>query len=211
MAHSTSNKKPFFRAAVSASALVGVLAVLSAMLVGCLEPPLPPGLEVAQEPPPSATPTATWTPTLEWPPTWTPTPTYTPWPTMTPTPTPTAIPTLPAPSPVGSVSFRQAACSGVSQGPLKIDFEINPAWCPGGGAAYVADATLSASGGDGCYIYYRDIDKIEGPTRKTSVSYQIKWARCGGAPGTFFVQSGDGQVAAAKFWVPAPSCCQEKR
>lgn len=207
MSHSTSNEKPFVRAGVSAGALVGVLVVLSAMLAGCLEPPLPPGFEIAQELPPSVTPTATWTPTPEWPPTWTPTPTYTPWPTRTPTPTPTLIPTLPVPS---SVGFRQAACSGVSQGPLKIDFQINPAWCPGG-AAYVADATISASGGDGCYIYYRDIDKIEGPTRKTSVSYQIKWARCGGAPGTFFVQSGDGQVAAAKFWVPAPSCCKEKR
>jgi hypothetical protein len=124
---------------------------------------------------------------------------------MTPTATPTLIPTLPVAT--GGTTFRQVSCSGVSKGPLKIEFEGKPAWCSGE-AAYVADFTISASGGDGCYIYYRDIDKIEGPTHKTSVTYTLKWASCGGAPGTFFVESGDGQRASVKFWVKAPSCCK---
>jgi hypothetical protein len=185
---------------------ITILVLLSIAVAGCLAPPLPPGVEVAQEVSPSATPTATNTPLPEWPPTWTPTPTYTPWPTMTPTPTPTPIPTLPSSS---SASFRQTTCSGVTQGPLKIDYENNPGWCPAGGPAYVADFTISASGGDGCYIYYRDIDLIEGPTRKTSVTYQLKWARCGGAPGTLTVQSGDGQEVSVKFWVRPPECCKD--
>jgi hypothetical protein len=185
---------------------IAVLVLLSVTVAGCLEPPLPPGVEVAQEAPPSATPTATNTPVPEWPPTWTPTPTYTPWPTMTPTATPTPIPTLSSPS--GSVSFPRTTCSGVSKGPLKIDYKINPAWCPTG-ISYVADMTISASGGDGCYVYYRDIDKIEGPTRKTSVTYQLKWARCGGAPGTLTVKSGDGQEVSVKFWIRPPDCCKD--
>jgi hypothetical protein len=186
---------------------VAILVLLSITVAGCLAPPLPPGVEVAQEAPPSATPTATNTPVPEWPPTWTPTPTYTPWPTMTPTATPTFTP-LPSRllSPAGSVT-GSGCRPGQSKGPLKIDYEFKGAWCPGNGQNYVANFIISATGGDGCYTYYRDIDLIGGPVRGTA-EYQVQWAKCGGAPGTFFVESGDGQRAAIKFWVRPPSCCK---
>jgi hypothetical protein len=96
----------------------------------------------------------------------------------------------------------------VSKGPLQVEYKIESRWCPGDSTAYIAEFTVSAKGGDGCYTYYRDIDKIAGPTSRTSVPYQLKWAACGGAPGTFFVESGDGQKAKVLFWVYAPSCCE---
>jgi hypothetical protein len=186
---------------------VAIAVLLALTLVACLEPPPPPGVELVQQPSPSATPTSTSTPEPEWPPTWTPTPTFTPWPTFTPTPTPTFTP-VPARRVRPSGSVTGSGCRpGKSKGPLQIDYEFQGAWCPGGGRNYVANFTISASGGDGCYTYYRDIDLIGGPVRGTA-EYQVQWAECSGAPGTFFVESGDGQRAAALFWVRPPSCCK---
>ena len=206
MIHSTRYKWPLVRPGGSSGVLVGVLVVLSVMMAGCFEPPLPPGAQVAQEPSPSVTPTSTNTPVPEWPPTWTPTPTHTPWPTVTPTATPTFTPTPIVPvAPRGSVSGPSCR-PGQSKGPLTIDFEINGVSCRPG-VAYVAEISVWASGGDGCYTYYRDIDLIGGPTRGTG-TFELKWATCEGAPGTLFVESGDGQRASVKFWVHRPSCCK---
>jgi hypothetical protein len=177
--------------------VVVILVLLSAAMAGCPSP-MPPTLAI--------TPTGTMTVMAlvaatqepDWPATWTPTVTFTPWPpTATFTPTATSTPYVPAP-----------ACPGprVSRGPLQIDYELDGKWCPDP-LSYYADFTITAKGGDGCYTYYRDIDRIAGPTQRTSVTYRVNWARCGGAPGTFFVESRDGQKAKVLFWVYPPSCC----
>lgn len=86
-----------------------------------------------------------------------------------------------------------------------MEFWVNNVWCdkdPG----YVIEFTIRAQGGGGQYTYYRDIDQIGGPT-DGSVTYQLRWKTCGGAPGTFFVHSADGQRVSDKFWVYSPSCC----
>jgi hypothetical protein len=178
-----------------------VLLLASLATAGCSL--LAPGPQVVIDIEPSATPTSTHTPTPTWPAAWTPTPTFTPWPaTPTPTVTYTPIPTSTS-RPVGARSVRPRASLS---GPLTFEFELNGKWCVGD-EAYIAEFTLSASGGGGGYTYYHDILPIEGPTND-AVKYQLDWAKCGGAPGTFFVESADGQRVSELFWVHPPSCCR---
>jgi hypothetical protein len=152
----------------------------------------------------TATPTPTNTPVPTWPPAWTPTPTFTPWPTITPTFTPTFTPTPEEPTPAPGGSRRPRQKAGATGGPLKIDYNLDGVYCAEGG--YIANFTISAEGGDGQYTYYRDCYQIGEPTGD-AVTYQVKWADCGGAPGTFTVKSGDDQEVSVKFWVNRPSCC----
>jgi hypothetical protein len=145
------------------------------------------------------TPEPTYTLPATWPPTWTPTaiPTL----TFTPTPWPTFTSVWDTPGPV-----PQGTRAPVS-GSLSIDFRRNDIWCPNSGS-YIAEFTIWAKGGDGQYTYYRDIDKIAGPT-SGAVTYQVHWRECGGAPGTFFVYSA-GMKASKEFWIDAPDCCEKQ-
>ena len=182
---------------------VSLLLLLSVTTAGCslmYEPTVQPLVEQV----PSATPTITPTSTPSWPDAWTPTPTFTPWPTMTPTTTPTPTFTPTATRRVSGPGGTSGCRPGASKGPLTLDFEVKSAWCPAG-IAYRAVISVWAEGGDGCYTYYRDIDKIGGPTSK-AVTYELDWTTCGGAPGTFTVKSGDQEVS-KKFWIRAPTCC----
>jgi len=149
----------------------------------------------------TATPEFTNTVSVPWPATWT--PTATPTSTFTPTPRPTAAPPQDTPRP-GYPATRPHA-----GGPLTLDFRINRVWCTSA-AEYKIEFAVWARGADGVYTYYRDIDKIGGPTAE-DITYQLKWTDCGGAPGTFFVKSGDGQQASKLFWVDVPSCCTEPK
>jgi hypothetical protein len=152
---------------------------------------------------PTLTPTITHTPTLTWPATWTVTPTKTPWPaTPTPTATYTPIPTV-TPLPPGVTPVRPGPRPS---GPLTIDFELNGVWCKAGG--YVANFTVIAGGGGGRYRYFRDIIPIGGPTDQP-VEDEFHWLTCGGSPGTYFVESADGQKASKLFWVHKPACCDD--
>lgn len=180
---------------------VRVLLLASLGLVGCSM--FVPGPQVQIEIEPTLTPTVTPTLTPTWPPAWTATPTFTPWPpTATPTPTFTPIPTS-TPLPPGVTPVRPRARPS---GPLTIDFELNGKWCADAG--YIAEFTVMADGGGGGYTYYRDIIPIGGPT-DGAVTHRLHWLTCGGAPGTFFVESADGQKASKLFWVHPPSCCKE--
>jgi hypothetical protein len=199
MAHNAGIKRAFSQP--FAGICFVLLALASSALAGCslLTPPQQ-ALEVGE---PTATFTPTITPSPTWPLAWTATPTFTPWPaTATPTPTYTPIPTV-TPLPPGVTPVRPRPRPS---GPLTIDFELGGVWC--GGGAYFADFVVSASGGGGRYTYYRDIDPIGGPT-DNPVEYRLEWMECGGAPGTFFVKSADGQVASKLFWVHPPSCCED--
>jgi hypothetical protein len=181
-----------------------LLVLASAAMTGC-SLFAPQGPQFVLEPgEPSATPTSTNTPVPEWPPTWTPTPTFTPWPTVTPTFTPTSTPTAADPTPAPGYRRPRRRAAGAAGGPLKIGYNLDGVYCSGSG--YIANFTIWAEGGDGQYTYYRDIDKIGGPIGD-AVTYQLEWAECGGAPGTFTVKSGDDQEVSVKFWVHRPSCC----
>ena len=90
--------------------------------------------------------------------------------------------------------------------PLSIDYQVANVWCPTR-FSYAIDFSIGARGGKGNYIYYRDIDKIGGPTAG-GISYRLYWTSCGAAPGTFIVRSGDGQEARKEFWVNPPTCCK---
>ena len=175
------------------------LALVSLSLAGCSL--MYPGPEIQVLGDPTLTPTVTKTPTATWPAAWTATPTFTPWPpTATPTPTYTPIPTV-TPVPPGVTPVRPVPRP---QGPLTIGFELNGVWCADAG--YIAEFTVSADGGGGQYQYYMDIIPIGEPT-DGSVTYQLHWLTCGGAPGTFFVESADGQRVSKLFWVHNPDCC----
>jgi hypothetical protein len=69
---------------------------------------------------------------------------------------------------------------------------------------WTAKFTLTASGGSGQYIYYRDIDQLYGPTNNTSYVYELKYGMSA-AVGTFRVRSGS-EEAESKFYVPHPDC-----
>jgi hypothetical protein len=150
----------------------------------------------------TATPEITNTVLVPWPATWTPTATRPP--TSTPTPRPTRTPIADTPAP-GSYPVKRPHAGGT----LTVDFRTNRVWCTSA-AEYKIEFAVWARGGDGVYTYYRDIDKIGGPTTG-EITYTLKWTDCGGAPGTFFVKSGDGQKASKVFWVDYPSCCTDPK
>jgi hypothetical protein len=203
MAHNAGKKRVFPRSFAGTGFTLSVLVALT--LAGCaLFTPVP-QVQVIVDP--SVTPTVTHTLTPTWPAAWTVTPTFTPWPpTATPTPTYTPIPTI-TPTPCcGGRAPSQAQPQPGREGPLAVDFALGGVWCGGGG--YFADFIVSASGGGGKYTYYRDCTEIGGPTDE-SVEYRLEWRECGGAPGTFFAKSADGQQAGKLFWVHPPSCCDD--
>jgi hypothetical protein len=171
--------------------LVTVLVATILATIGCsIDPGAGPATEV---PPP--TPTVTHTPEPTWPATWTPVPTRTP--TSAPTDTPTPVsgfypPGAKVPAPTRVVT------------PLSFEFWIADKWCTSG-HSYMTKFWIEGKGGDGTYVYYRDIDKIGGPI-EAGLSYEYEWLSCGGAVGTFYVESA-GQRVKKKFWVNRPDCC----
>jgi hypothetical protein len=137
----------------------------------------------AQPPTPTHTPTATPTPTDT--PTATPTPTLTHTPTLTPTvPTPTITrkPILPLSMQVVPEGSR---CVSESR--------------------WAARFRITASGGTGQYSYYRDIERIHGPTTDAVHVYELESGAGAAAVGAFFLESGDQRVE-SKFYVPHPDC-----
>jgi hypothetical protein len=76
---------------------------------------------------------------------------------------------------------------------LTVDYRVNKVWCLST-SSYEVEFGVWATGGDCKITYYRDIDKIAGPT-SGDITYRYKWLDCGGMPGTFFAKSGDGQEA----------------
>jgi hypothetical protein len=181
---------------------IALLVLALAAMTGC-SIFAPAGVQPVPEQVETATPTSTNTPVPEWPAAWTVTPPFTPWPTVTPTFTPTSTPTPVKPTSAPGYRRPQGKASKAG-GPLKIDYKFEGAYCSEGG--YIANFTIWAEGGDGQYTYYRDCYQIGEPTGD-AVTYQLKWADCGGAPGTFTVKSGKDQEVSVKFWVRPPSCC----
>ena len=191
------------RAALSVTGIALVAWVLISTL-GCanIRQLLPQVLPQPTAAPHTATPEFTNTVSSPWPATWT--PTATPTSTFTPTPRPTAAPPENTPRP-GTYPAQRPHAGGT----LTVDFRVNKVSCTSA-AEYKIEFAVWARGGDGVYTYYRDISKIGGPTTG-DITYTLKWTDCGGAPGTFFATSGDGQRASKLFWVDVPACCTEPK
>jgi hypothetical protein len=64
---------------------------------------------------------------------------------------------------------------------------------------------ITAAGGSGEYVYYRDIDQLFGPTSEQAYVYELTYGAGAAAVGTFFVESGQERVE-KKFWVKSPDC-----
>jgi len=182
------------------TAAVVVCVLLTAS--GCL-PFLQQSQAESTRPPPTATATHTPVGFPTWPPTWT--PTWTPTATATGTRYPTLTPRPGTPVPGGGGTSPGGGAAPGSKGTLSVEFWVTDKYCIADDK-YAAEFWIQAQGGGGGYTYYRDIDKIAGPV-SGAVSYKLRWMDCGGAPGTFFVDSADGQRVAKKFWVYAPECC----
>jgi hypothetical protein len=72
---------------------------------------------------------------------------------------------------------------------------------------WVARFRITASGGTGRYTYYRDVERIHGPTADTVHVYDLESGAGSAAVGTFAVESGDQRVE-EKFYVQHPDCAQ---
>jgi hypothetical protein len=130
---------------------------------------------------PSATASSTTTPT--------PSPTASVTPTFTPTPTATGTPTRAgAPTPTVTRVYG------------RLSFEVQIAWLidPDDRGFAIASVTITVTGGDGNYTYFRDDIRQDGPR------FEYVWRSCSPNPISFRVTSGDGQSARKEFGEFAP-------
>jgi serine/threonine-protein kinase len=104
---------------------------------------------------------------------------------------------------------RDAASLGGSSapfvpGPLSANYSENSKSCKNANQ-YVITFSVWGNGGKPPYTYYRDIDKIGGPTRG-GITYRLTYGEGIGAVGTFFVVDSTGQRAEIKFFVRPIRC-----
>lgn len=122
-------------------------------------------------------------------------PTFTPFLAATSTPRSggVATPILPSlPTPTGAVTPTPGPSTG---GPLTLSYVIT--WRVEGSQA-VATVRLTAAGGDGVYTYFHDEQVTAGPV------FEYRWATCNPNPGSFRVNSGDGQMTRVNYYETPP-------
>ncbi len=90
--------------------------------------------------------------------------------------------------------------------PLALERALESKWCVSE-SRWVARFRLTASGGTGQYTYYRDVERIHGPTTDTVYVYELEYGASAAAVGSFAVESGDQRVK-VDFWEAHPSCAR---
>jgi hypothetical protein len=172
------------------------------------EPTAAPDLSAHQSPLPTATATATHTPQ----PTETPTVTHTPMPTETPPPTATPLPThtptvthTPTPTETPAPTATPAPTwTPTPRSPLAMEWVLAKKHCISS-SQYFLEFWITATGGTGEYTFYRDIDRIHGPSPAAGFGYQMYVGAGAAAVGTFYVESGTERVS-SEFWIKRPDC-----
>ncbi len=79
-------------------------------------------------------------------------------------------------------------------GPLEFQYHISWRFKDDTYQQSIATVTITAKGGGGEYVYYRDGLVVDGPV------FEYEWVSCRGNPGTFRVESADGQFKEASYF-----------
>jgi serine/threonine protein kinase len=107
-----------------------------------------------------------------------------------------------------TVATEPASSGGSSPsfvpGPLSANYSENSKSCKNG-SQYLITFSVWGNGGKPPYTYYRDIDKIGGPTRG-GITYRLTYGEGIAAVGTFFAVDSTGQRAQIKFFVKPIKC-----
>jgi hypothetical protein len=74
-------------------------------------------------------------------------------------------------------------------------------------AQWMVEFWITATGGTGEYIFYRDGERLHGPAREPGYAYQMYTGTGSAAEGTFIVESGP-QRARSEFWVERLDCAR---
>lgn len=82
-------------------------------------------------------------------------------------------------------------------GPLNFSYTVSWRIDAASGNA-IATVTITPSGGDGNYSYFRDELPVNGPV------FEYRWATCTGNPGSFRVTSSDGQSKKIDYFEQTP-------
>ena len=172
------------------------------------EVPAGPSDSEADEPTATTEPSATLSPEAEEGEPAEPEASHTPLPTFTPiqqptlASTPTNVPTgTPRPTSSSGGSGGSSATStpvSSSSGPLTLEYNVSWALDPSDPFKAIATVNLTASGGSGVYTYYHDELPVAGPM------FTYEWGACRGNPGSFRVDSTDGQSIKIDYFENPP-------
>jgi hypothetical protein len=124
-------------------------------------------------------------------------PTFTPIepPTLAATLTPSATPSR---RPTRTPRPATTATADNSGGPLSFTYRVDWRLADASARTAIATVTLDVKGGSGEYTYYRDDLEVDGPV------FEYEWATCSGNPGSFRVDSSDGQSTRVDYFETPP-------
>ena len=129
----------------------------------------------------------------------TPRPTFTPIQQPTLANSPTALPSnTPRPTSTTRSATATATTAAGSGGPLTLDYQVSWSLSPTDPFKAIASVTLTASGGSGVYTFYHDDLLVDGPV------FTYEWGACRGNPGSFRVDSTDGQSVRINYFENPP-------
>jgi hypothetical protein len=122
-------------------------------------------------------------------------PTFTPiqQPTLAETKEPTATKRPPT-RPASTAVPRATHTPDENAGPLDFNYHISWRFKDDTYNQSIATVTITAKGGGGEYVYYRDGLLVDGPV------FEYEWVSCRGNPGTFRVESADGQFKEVAYF-----------
>lgn len=103
-----------------------------------------------------------------------------------------------APTATLRAAERPTAEPTATLAPLALAYQIAWRIDPQDSAFAVATVRLQAQGGNGVYTYYRDEIRMPGP------EFEYRWGSCRANPGSFRVESGDGQTLKLDYYTEAP-------